>query len=204
MPTVSIAGQTIEVYEALAAANTYFQTVLTGASWSAATTSDRIKALVQSTLIFDRSRWRGAPTEPISKTQPQPANTQPIAWPRTGVTDRDGVEIADDTVPLDILNGYYEMANVVLGDIAVLTQVNSGSNVRRTRVKEKVDVIETENEIEYFIPTIRYATKFPTIVQDYIGFYLASSVSNTAAFAGGTDLESGAAVDWGTGSGGWP
>jgi hypothetical protein len=204
MPTISISGQTIEVYQDLAQANAYFATVINGATWSAASSGDRNRALVTATNVFDRTSWQGDPTEPIDKDQPPAALTQPIAWPRTGLVDRDGVSLDETEVPRDIEYGNLEYALALIEDAAILDKPTSGSNLKSDLLTEKVDVIQVTTRKEWFTPTANKATKFPTNVFDYVGFWLDSTTGGLAVFAGGTDVCSDANVDWGTLSRGWP
>jgi hypothetical protein len=205
MPTVSIAGQTIEVYETLALANSYFASAFHGAPWAAAESSLRIQALVTAGSVFDRTAWQGSPTEPIDKTQPQPASTQPLAWPRLGLVDKDGVTVPSATIPLDVRNGNLEYALALVNDATVQTNASTVSNVKVQKSTQRVEgAITVATETGFFKTPSSQDTEFPHIVMDFVGFWLSSAVGPTLAFIGGTDVASCANQDWGTGNGGWP
>lgn len=197
MPTITIGAETIEVYQDLTQANAYFSTLLSGAEWTTFSSGDRSKALITSTNVFDRTGWIGAPTEPVDKTQPQPASTQPIEWPRTGAFDRNEIALPSDAIPLDIERGNMEYALEILNDQTILDSPNTGTNTRSLRTKDKVDVIEVERDEEFFQPTFRTgASQFPQTVQGYIGIYLAANRTGNNIFAGGTDVCSESAQDF--------
>lgn len=64
-------------------------------------------ALVRATGFIEsayRLRWKGKRT----------STSQPLAWPRTGVRDEDGVELDDDTIPQQVIDAAYEAARRVL------------------------------------------------------------------------------------------
>lgn len=204
MPTITFGSVVVEVYADLSQANDYFKTVINGSTWADADVGLKNQALVSATNVFERTTWQGTPTEPIDKDQPPAASTQPIEWPRTGLVDRNGVALDDTEVPLDILYGNMEYALALISDPTILDTPTSGSNTKRSRSKEKVDVIEVESETEYFQSTAKTATKFPTNVFDYVGFWLASTTGAIPPFAGGTDVCSNADQEWGTGYRGWP
>ncbi len=187
MATVNISGTDYEVYGDLANANTYFAGALNNDGWTAASFGDKNKALVSATRMFDRTFWVGASTLPMSKTVPQPAGTQPLLWPRTGVVDCGGLAVPDDVIPEDIVAGSFELANALLGDTndTIETTPNSGSNLRSDMLREKVDVLETETAQEFFQPTLNTATRYPTQVHEYIRCYLSAGRGGSLVVATG-------------------
>lgn len=179
MGTVSISGKVFNIYGehrtdsvGVTSAVTYFAGSLNAGAWNAADTATQAQALITATRIMDKQRWVGAPTDPDTP--------QPLAWPRTGVSDCDGNAIPDDTVPDGIVFGTYELASAILADATVQTSDTGGSNVRRTRSKDKVGDLETERETEYFTSTsikgsITAAGRFPATVQEYVRCYFGGS-----------------------------
>ena len=185
MGTVSISGVSYDIYGTEAEANEYLRAHSNGAAWFAADTTTRKQALVTTARSFDRQAWVGAATDPVTP--------QPLAWPRTGVSDRNGQAVSDSVIPPDILNGSFEWALDTIQDPTV-TEAVPGTNTKRTRTKDKVDVIETEAETEFFKPTIGQTARFPVAVQEWIGFYLSGS-GNAALFF--MDISSGNGRNYG-------
>lgn len=71
--------------------------------WSTLDDAAKETALVQATQFIDsvaRGKWKGVKTDPA----------QELAWPRTGSTDEDGLEIGDDVVPALLKNAVCEAA----------------------------------------------------------------------------------------------
>ncbi len=197
MPTITL-GAVIEVYADLAQANTYFLSAVHGAAWAAVDGNTRQRALVTATSMLERSGWRGAPTEPIDKALSPAPSTQPLQWPRTGLTDRNGVAVDSASIPADVVNGNMELALALINDATAQTTTSTGSNVKSVATKDKVDVVETSVATEFFSSTSKNATRFPTIVHELLGRYLAASTTSVGIFAPGTGILSGAGVDWGT------
>jgi len=188
MGTVSISGKTFNIYgehlsddagpPAVPSAKTYFSASLNATAWTGASQTTQAQALVTATRILDKQSWVGSPTDPA---------TQPLAWPRTGVTDRNGQTVADDEVPPAIYLATYELALAILQDAAVQTAKNTGSSVKRNRNREKVGELEVETDVEYFSANVNGGTtRFPTSVQEYIKQFLAGLA--VGALASGTDI----------------
>lgn len=157
MATVNIEGVTYDVYGSLSAADAYFAAALHATSWAAVLDDDdqRAKSLVTATRMLDRARWVGTKTSP----------SQALEWPRTGVTDRYGVPLSDSAVPVSIENGCYELANLLLGDSSIQNATSSGSNVKSVEAGSAA--------VEFFRSTSNSSTRFPTIVHELIGQFLA-------------------------------
>jgi hypothetical protein len=186
MGTVLIGGVTFEIYSTFTLANDYMKGQTDASAWSAADTTAKNQALVTATRSFDRQTWVGTPTDL--------ATPQPIAWPRTGVTDRNGQAVPDSVIPQDVLNGFYEWALDIVGDVDIASQ-SPGTNTKRVRTKEKVDVIEVEAETELFRATIGQTARFPIDIMEWISIYLSGSGDAGLAFASGTGVTSGFTTD---------
>jgi hypothetical protein len=191
----------VEVYDAKAAFDAYFKGATHGAPWLAAASSLRNQAIVTQMRVFDRTAWQGAPTEPRDKTVPQPGSTQALAWPRTGLVDREGVAVDSSAIPLEILQGGYEYALELINAPSVQTDDQRGSNLKTDKLTQRVEgAVTVTTEKGYFRSTLGTLPPFPTIVQDYIGLWLASSVSSPLVFTSGTEVEATfteAGLDWG-------
>jgi hypothetical protein len=205
MATITISGTLYEVYGNLSSANSYFTAAIHGAPWTAASTADRKKALVTATRVFERTGWQGAPTDPVDKTQPQPASTQPLEWPRTDLVDLNDVVVPSDSIPQDVVDGNFEYALAIINDAAIQTAAQTGSNVKVDNLTERVEgAITVTTEKTLFNSTLGKNGQFPTIVQDYIGLWLASTKAAVGIVAGGTDVCAQSGADYGFNTPGFP
>lgn len=173
-------------YQDAADGDLYFADRINGANWIAAATATKEQALVSATDWLDRQVWVG------EQTQPKP--TQPLDWPRTGVTDPEGIAVDSGTVPSFIEHGCLELAAALIDDPTILDLMSAtGDNVKKVKGGSA--------EIEFFFdPSTVAGTKFPKIVMELVSFYLESSASVTNPLASGTDEESGLDT-WGRESG---
>lgn len=188
MGTVSISGKTYNIYgehtddtQGVDSSVTYFIGQLNTSAWDDAGFTDQQKALVTATRILDKQRWTGSPTDPNTP--------QPLAWPRTGVTDCDGNAVATDAVPDEIVFATYELAAAIIADAAVQSEASGGSNVKRTKARDKVGDLETERETEYFTSTSVSGSRtslgrFPTAVQEYVKCFLGGTGLSLAYVTG--------------------
>jgi hypothetical protein len=103
------------------------------------------------------------------------------------VSPEDGSPIVPSTVPLPlpVEHGAYELALALLVNPALASEPGSGSNVKRKRIK--ADVVESETE--FFRSTFLVFGRFPTIVQELLGPYLAGAGVATGPEVTGADLE---------------
>lgn len=150
-------------YSAVADADTYFSDRLGTDAWTAAITATKEKALVTATRMLDRQTWEGTKTV----TTPE----HPLAWSRTGVTDKYGNDVDPDTLPAAFLAGVYELALALLVDLTIQEVVNTGNLNKRLKAGSV--------EIEYFRPSADTATRFPTVIQELLGQFLAGSETGT-------------------------
>lgn len=154
-------------------AEAYFLHKIHAADWDSATDPTKTDALVTATSMLDRQNWQG------SKTQEAP--TQALDFPRTGLTDPEGTAIASDAVPQFVLDATCELALALIQNLSVQTQKNTEQNIKRLKAGTA--------EIEYFRGIS--GGRFPTIVQELIGYYLLGATGWERPFAEGTDVESG-------------
>ena len=149
----------------------YLADALHAESWDAASTESKDRALVTAARMLERQQWVGEQATNVGQT---------MQWPRTGVSDREGVELPSDTVPQFILDAQCELAVALLDDVSVQSNADTSTNIRRMKAGTA--------EIEYFVG--KSGTRFPTVVHELIGYYLANSSSYIGPFVGGLDAES--------------
>ena len=175
--SLSIGSNTYTVYaltaDAQGDASSYLAGGVDTSAWDDANSRDKKKALISAARMLDRAVWSGTVTDPITP--------QPLQWPRDGATCR-GEAVADGTIPDNIAYGQFELALALLEDSSVQDQQNTRTDLKRVKAGSA--------EVEYFKPPFGESTKFPTVVQQYVGCYLAGA-SNSAgiAYDSGTDVE---------------
>jgi hypothetical protein len=178
--SVSIGGASFPIYGLEADANTYFKAHADAAAWAAADSNTKRQAHVTAARSFDRQGWVGTPTDLVTP--------QGLAWPRIGVTDRNGQAVPDAVIPQDIAEGAWEWALAIVKDPTV-TGATPGTNTKRTRTSEQVDVIKVESELELFRPTIGHTARFPTAVQELVGWALDGGTA-VGVYTSGTGVTS--------------
>ncbi len=127
----TVGGLASNSYSTLADAIAYFDGRLHSDFWDGASTEDRNKALVSATTRLDHENFIGGRVTAL----------QALRWPRTGIVDRDGVNVGNDEIVKDIIWATYELALAMLGiDIQAL-------NTTTDFKKLVVDTIELEPNI---------------------------------------------------------
>lgn len=174
MGTVTIGADTYTIYGTEAGAATYFRARLGADSWNNASSTDKKRGLVSATRWVDTGKWQGLPTSSV----------QPLAFPRTGLTDCDGVALSDATVPAEVDQACYELALDLLGDPTLVDNVNSGSNERRLKAGSA--------EIEFFRNASSGlpgggASLFPEPANRLLRCFIASSSGAIGAYNSGVD-----------------
>ena len=137
MPTldVTVAGPSANSYASLEEAATYFDERIPLATPWVASGDASIRALITAARVLDalsvaRRTLRITGNDKYYYTNPAwtgaPATTtQRMAWPRTGMYDRNSNAIADNVIPLDLKHAQAELAGQLL--IADTTLDNSVS-----------------------------------------------------------------------------
>lgn len=178
MGTVTIGGVTHQIYGELADPSTpgvadsadeyHAATFRTAATWAALTTTQRAQCLVEATRMLDRLPWRGTKT----------SEAQPLQWPRSGVTRRDGTAVSSASVPVEIEQACYELAYEISRDAAAVQSAVgvASSNVKRVRAGSA--------EVEFHRPVV--AGELPTIVSGLVGQFRAGAADTAAAESYGT------------------
>lgn len=170
MGTVDIGGNNYEVYGDLDAANLYLAARIGTSKWDAKDDTGKSQVMVTVARYLNRKRWKGAKT----------SDSQPLAHPRAGV-EIDGVEIDDSVIHADVLAASYELCLILSDDPSIESATGTGSNVRRAKGGKA--------EVEFFRPTAGtfLESRFPTIVQELLGPFLAASgLLPAVPYAGGT------------------
>ena len=161
----------VNCYIARATAITYFTDLLHGADFLGASTTIQDQALVTATKMLDRQEWVGSKTDPA----------QDLDWPRTGISDPEGVAVASDAIPQFILDATCELALALIQDAAVQTNSDTSTNIKSLKAGSA--------EIEYFKG--KSGTRFPVITHELIWFYLSTTSSYTAPYYGASEAETG-------------
>ena len=178
MATVIISGTSYDVYADESTASTYLTARIGADDWFSASSTDRKKALVSATRMLDRQQWQGTKT----------VDSQPLEFPRDGLTDCDGTSLSDNTTPQGVVDGSIELAYQLILDSTVQDSAGTGSNVKQLKAGSA--------EVTFFKPTIGASssanTRFPTTVQDLVKCFLNGSGRSSAVggLASGTDATS--------------
>ena len=94
----------VNSYVSLADAVAYMADRLYADAWDSATDAQRTKALIMAATALDSQNWKGSIT----------SDDQAMAWPRTGVYDREWREVDSATVPQAVVNAQCEIALGIL------------------------------------------------------------------------------------------
>lgn len=91
-------------FATLAEANAYHDTRLHNAEWSAASDSDKEKALIQATRLLNNMTWKGSKT----------TSEQALKFPRWGLMNDDEIYLDEDTIPGFLVEATAELAWLLL------------------------------------------------------------------------------------------
>jgi len=137
-------------------ATTYFSLRIGSDAWTAATTGTKDSALVTATRMLDRMVWTGEKT----------AADQDLEFPRTGLTDKDGNEVASDAIPQEILDATCELALILIVNASAADVTSTASNIKKLQAGSAM--------IEYFKGSSP-GTPFPPVIMQLIAVFLRSS-----------------------------
>lgn len=159
-------------YVSVADADTYLdESVRAQESWPFVDERDKERALVSAARQLERVRWAGT----------KAVDTRAMEWPRSGVTDKYGDELADDAVPQVVKDAQVELALEISLASDLETQTSTADNTKRVKAGEA--------EIEFFKPTS--GARFPAVVQELLVGLMAAGSSLGYPYASGVDYESG-------------
>lgn len=109
------------------------------ATWGALSTQEKEKLLSWASQFIDsRARWNGYKT----------VESSALRWPRTGVYDRDSIEIPSNIVPQQLKEAVSEMARLLATEDRTIERSQDGLK------RLKVDSIEIEFSEGYRLPNI--------------------------------------------------
>lgn len=171
MATITIGSVTYTVYSDVSDADDYFNGSSQFSDWDALTTAEKQRGLVSSTRLLERQTWQGSKT----------SSSQDLAWPRTGVTDRDGEAVDSATIPAEII----EASQLLALDIALGQSVESSTTTEDLNKRIKAGSVE----IEKFRADKETITRFPLDVTELLSPFLSSNVSVAGSLSFGTDGE---------------
>jgi len=160
-------------YINVADADTYFGDLIHAELWTAASEETQAKALVTATKMLDRRYWAGT----------KYSDAQALDWPRSGLTDPEGNEVAEDAVPQFVLDATCELALALIEDPSIQAPDDAGN----------IKSIKTGTVgVEWFGSGAvgLSSSGLPQIVEELIGYYLAGANDFSGPFASGTDNES--------------
>jgi hypothetical protein len=154
MPTVTIEGLAHDSYATAEEADAYLAASINSA-WRDLKDKDQAnRALVEASRLIDRQKCEGTKTD----------EAQATAWPRDGISGG-----ADGETPAAVVAATCELASAFIsGETDALTSPSTGSNTIRSLRAGSV-------AIDYFLPDAIAATRFPLIIQELLGRYLAGS-----------------------------
>ncbi len=182
MGQITIQGTLVEIYGTDTGARAYLATSVHGAAWAALAVIDQQRGLASATRILERQNWLGDPTQPIDKTQPQPVDTQPLQWPRSGIVDRNGTAIADTVIPLPLIDAAYEIALDLITAGSTIQTDKDGTDLKVETTKQRVGPIQTERTIERFEAAGSSRGRFPLIVQELLAPFIGGAGFGGTAF----------------------
>lgn len=167
MGNVAIAGTNYQVYGDLDAIDAYWngKSGPEATKWQALVATNtqddmntRARALVTATEVLDAEAWIEA------------ANTFAL---RDAIVNGDGKKVFEVAA--------FILAGMILLNPGVATQATSGSNV------ERIDAGDG-TAVRFFAPTLGQTGRFPTLVQKWVGAYLAgaSPVGVSGSYSTGT------------------
>lgn len=155
MSTITIDGDDYIIYDDLILANKYNKLALgtRGQLWKDADDDKKGTYLVNARMLIDRQSYIGS------------AATFDL---------RNAIEVFREAS--------YEIATMLMANPDIMTQVTSGSNIKRVAV-------DGGPSVTYFNPTLGISGKFDQNIMDLIGAYLASNATSgtSGSFSSGTD-----------------
>ena len=121
-------SSTANSYATRAQGDTYHEAHIYATAWTGATAATKDAALVWATRILDEQvLWYGSKRVLLGA----------LRWPRSGVEDRDGINLDFDTIPQFLINATAELARSLIDS-------DRTAEPQRGMGRLKVDVIEIE------------------------------------------------------------
>lgn len=136
-------------------ASKYYGNALTGSD------AGKEAAIRRAVAYMDGLRWKGASTT---------GRVQALAWPRSGVTDCEGLAIGANVIPAEVIFAQHVLARAEFQSPGVLSpSVTLGAVVKR----ERVDVIEAEYDTSRLQGTADELRPLVTMAMDKLRCLLA-------------------------------
>lgn len=182
--TVVIDGNTFAVYGDTDFVDDYMAGAIHGATWGTQDDTTKAKACVSATRLIDRQVWRG------NKTSVE----QELAFPRSGLFDASGAAVASDDIPQAVFDAFCELCLALVDGSEVQTSTTTESNIG--------SLTAGAVSVTFWRGAGSVPGRFPTIVQELMGRWLAASGSGAVgASAFGTDGCSAFTSDFGINDG---
>lgn len=173
--SITIGTDSYSVYGSEADVKTRLSGRLGTTVYDDASSNDKKKAHVQATRWIDRERWSGQPTDLVTP--------QPLAYPRTGLTDCDGNAVDSGTLPDEVFFATSELILILLGDNTATSSSSTGTNTKR--------VAAGSVNVEFFRPGASDGTgggtTLPTEAWKWVRCFASGGLS--APFASGTGAD---------------
>lgn len=137
----TVGGATSNSYVTMLEADSYFEARPHSSVWTAATTTERMAALLYATVMVDQML---IPMGYAAET------TQALNWPRDEVVDCHGTEYLDTEIPVPIKNAQCEQALYLLTSDPTTYPAVLGMGFKRA----KADVLEIEPDKSFVMDSL--------------------------------------------------
>jgi hypothetical protein len=151
-------------YITLAEAQAYADGDIDAVEWYAASTDQKVRALITATRNLDLVGFVGT----------RSTTTQALAWPRKDFTTTEKT-YADDEIPAEIKQATYELAKSLVKDMVIAGQVAGSTplipgipNAGLKRVKLDVMEIEWKPDAQTAITPLKAVPQLQNLLQDLI------------------------------------
>lgn len=173
MATITVGLYTKTTYVSLAEADEILAFAIHAATYRGLSDTERSRLIGSAMDMLERQTWDGDPA----------VDGQATAFPRSGLTDEAGDDVTEaaSLTAAELANAH--LAAILADDPSAAGATTAGSNVKKVDAKGV--------SVEFFGP--RAAGRFPQIVQELVGPFLASVAGAADALAprvSGTDAES--------------
>ena len=167
--TITMGSQDWTVYGDRAFVDEYMLGAVHSKPWDDTDEATKQKVTINATRLLDRQKWIGSKT----------VASQTLEFPRTGLTDIDGVALADDELPQELLDGFCELCLSLVDGSDVQTSSTTEPNVASLKAGSV--------SISYWRSAGSTPGRFPMIVQELLGRWLSGQSATVSATASGTD-----------------
>lgn len=158
-------------YQTAATATTYFNDSIRALDWEVIDSEKKDQLLITATRMIDRQRWQGAKT----------SEAQALAFPRTGLTDKEGNAVDSGSVPQAVIEAQAELAFALNNDASLETKADTGSNIDQVKA----------GPVAVSFKRPKSGTRFPVIVHELLSSFLDSELSlGRGLLSGGADASS--------------